>query len=117
MKHTKHLLATSLIAICASLPVMAAKIDTDTSLAICAEALVNDMAADQNEKMSYKLDPKSKGFSGTIKRTETIYLDAKTPESQEVIARYNCVINRDAEVEELIELPIDAPSAEYRASR
>jgi hypothetical protein len=49
-------------------------------------------------------------------RVELFHLDARDPESQEVVARADCWVNRSAEVQRLLPVPIEAEDAEKRAA-
>lgn len=87
------------------------------ALDACAAALVEQLSAEQGAPMVYNLDPDSKAGKGDLKRRQVIHLDARDPESREVVARVDCVLDSRANVKKLIEVPIDAPDAGLRATQ
>ena len=92
-----------------------AETNKDNGLDACAEALVSQLTEKTEDKMNYRITDDSKGFEGRLRGTEVIYLDAKDSNNEKVIARYNCFINEEAEVEKLVAVSVDAPDAKYRA--
>ena len=109
------LLTVSVIA-AFSIPVGADTNNDNLGLDACAKALVAQLTEQKENKMNYKLTDESKGFEGRLKSSQVIYLDAKNKDEQ-LIARYNCFINEDAEVEKLVAVAMDAPDAKYRARK
>ena len=60
------------------------------------------------------MDPKH-GVSGRLRKVETFHLDARHPGTDEVVGRYDCVVSKQAEVIELVTLPLTADDAVTRA--
>ena len=83
----------------------------------CAAAMVAELAANQGAPMVYNLDPESKSTGKLKNRREVFHLDALDPESQEVVARVDCVVDSRARVQKLIAVPLDAPAARMRATQ
>jgi hypothetical protein len=88
----------------------------NAGLQSCADALVGDLERDVGAIGSFRLDDTSSSSRARLAGREVVYLDARDPVSREVIARYDCVINRRAEVLELIEVPLNAADARERSS-
>lgn len=99
-----------------AVPFHASALTRDAGLKACAEALVNDLAENQGAPMVYNLDPASKAGNGGMARQEVFHLDAFDPEGDEIVARMDCVVNRKAEVTELIKIPLDGADARERAT-
>ena len=87
------------------------------ALDACAMAIVENLAAEQGSPMAYNLDPASMGNKADLKRREVIHLDVRNPDSDEIVARADCVIDNRANVKKLINVPLDAPDARMRASQ
>jgi hypothetical protein len=83
----------------------------------CATALVDELAVNQGASMEYNLDPESYYHRGRLTRREIIHLDARNPENNEVVARFDCIIDSRARVRELISVPLDRPDAKMRAAQ
>lgn len=80
----------------------------------CAEAMMTELASSKNAPRPYEvknLKPGSRRLSGQ----GTYHLDARGAESNELLARYDCVVNSRAEVIELTELPLESGDARERA--
>ena len=101
-----------------SVPVVAEKKNNNTNgLDACAEAMVAQISKRADSKLNYRISDESTGFEDNTNGTDVFYLDAKDSENEEVIARFNCIINEESEVQKLVALPLDAKDARYRARR
>ena len=114
--NSKKILKVGFIAALASAPFHAQATPGHAGLDACAQAMIADLAAEQGAPMVYNMDPSTRTMKGALKRREVIHLDAKDPESDEVVARVDCVVNRKAEVKQLIRVPLEAPNARDRAT-
>ncbi len=99
-----------------AVPFHAHALTRDAGLEACAEAMVSDLATNQGSPLVYNLDSSSKGGIKGLGRREVFHLDAFNPEGDEVVARMDCVVNRNAEVTKLIKLPLDSEDARARAT-
>lgn len=115
--NNKHILKAGIIVALASMPLYADEVEGKAALKACAEALTTKLEAKQGRDLDYNVAPESKGISQKLKNREVIYLDAKAHNSDEIIARANCVVNGDATVTELVALPLNAPEARVRARK
>ena len=113
---SKEIIKWSLVAGLAAVPFHAQARSGEEALDACAAAMVSQLAADQGAPMVYNLDPESPGLTKSRSRLDIIHLDAKDPESHEVVARADCVVDRKAHVKKLIRVPLDAPDAAMRAT-
>lgn len=114
--NSNKFLKAGFVAALMSVPFHAQATSGQAGLDACAEAMIADMAAAQGAPMVYNLDPSNTRIKGSLKMREIIHLDAKDPNSDEVVARVDCVVNSRAEVKELIRVPLEAPDARYRAT-
>lgn len=116
--NNKLMIKAGVIVALASLPLYASE-ETKGQIALdaCAEALAAKLETKQGQTVAYNVDPNSKGTEQRLKNREVIYLDAKAPNSDEIIARANCIVNGDATVAELVALPLNAPEARVRARK
>jgi hypothetical protein len=100
-----------------SLPLYADNTSGQAGLNACADALAKKLETVQGKPVGYKLDSDTKINNDKLEVREVFYLDAKTANSDEVIARANCTVNDDAEVLKLVVLPLDAAQAQNRATK
>lgn len=107
---------TSLILALAATPIFAHATSGEAGIDACAAAMVSELADNQGAPMVYNLDPESNTTNSRLKRREVIHLDARDPNSQEIIARVDCVIDSNARVRKLIQVPVDGPDAQFRAT-
>lgn len=114
----KKMIKAGMVVALASLPLYASeKTESEVALDACAEALATKLASKQGEAVGYNVSPESKGSKLALRGREVIYLDAKAPMTDDIIARANCIVNGDAEVMELVALPLTAPEARIRARK
>lgn len=90
---------------------------TQDGLNACATAMVDQLAENQGAPMAYSLAPDSDDSKKPLSRRDVIHLDARDQVTQEVVARVDCVIDKGAQVQELITVPLDAPDARMRATQ
>ncbi|MBT8448147.1 MAG: hypothetical protein KJO69_00555 [Gammaproteobacteria bacterium] len=114
--NNKHMMKIGIIIAIASLPLYAAD-ETEGKVALnaCAEALASKLEATKGHPVAYNVDPQGRGIEKRVESRDVIYLDAKALNSDEVIARANCIVNGDATVAKLVALPLNAPEASVRA--
>lgn len=92
-------------------PFSASAYTAEKALNACAAALTAEMSG---AELAYSIDENS--YSNTrLKGIETFHLDARDPDSDEVVARADCVVDRRANVKQLKTLPLDAEDAKERA--
>ena len=84
------------------------------ALEACADAMMNDISG-YGSTPEYSVKNLKLANARIIRRPDTFHLDARGSKSDDVIGRYDCIVNRDAEVVELIVLPLDASDARSRA--
>ena len=87
---------------------------TKTGIDICTKAMVNELSTELGAPLDYRMDSKYKA-NARMRRTETFHLDARDPGTDEVVGRYDCVVNNKAEVIKLVMLPLSAEDADIRA--
>lgn len=81
----------------------------------CAKAMMTDLSFGKTASRPYEVKNLKPGAGRPLHLMNTIHLDARGAESNEVLARYDCVVNSRAEVIELLVLPLDADDASDRA--
>jgi hypothetical protein len=99
-----------------AIPFYAHATSSQAGLEACAEAMVNDLAANQGKPMVYNLSPKSKSGKTGLGHREVFHLDAMSPDGGVVVARMDCVVNSKAEVTKLTVVPLDGEDARIRAT-
>ena len=114
--NNRTLLKAGILAAMTAVPFHAHALSRAAGLDACADAMISELEDKQGAPMVYNLDPDSTGSKMPMTRTEIYHLDAKDPKSDEVIARYDCFINNNAQVQKLVPVPLDAPDAKFRAT-
>ena len=89
-------------------------VTTKTGMKACAKALMTSIKSEESNIPKYVVNPQGSGLNDHIRTSEVIYLDAVVG-NNDVVAKANCVVNADAEVQSLEILPNDAPEARRRA--
>ena len=115
--NTQLKLKLAIIITFVSLPLYAEDTHGQAGLYACADALTKKLDTTQDRAMDFVIDPESKVNNKKLKTREVFYLDAKAPNTDEVIARANCIVNGDAKVVKLIVLPLNAAQAQSRATK
>jgi len=100
-----------------SLPLFADDTNGQAGLNACANALTSKLETRQGRPVNYNIAPETKINNEKLKAREVFFLDAKAPNTDEVIARANCIVNDEAEVVKLVVLPLDAAQARNRATK
>lgn len=114
---SKHkTLKIGLVLAIAAVPVHVHAVTRQAGLEACAEAMVGSLAESQGSAMVFNLDSESKGGKRKLVNRDIFHLDARDPESDKVVARTDCVVNKRAEVIRLTVVPLDGPDARIRAT-
>lgn len=92
-------------------PFTASAYSTEKALNACAAALTAKIS---DGEMAWRIDEDSFG-SGNLTELSMFHLDARNPETDEVVARADCVVDNRARVKRLKTLPLDAEDAQERA--
>lgn len=114
--NNRTLLKASILAAMTTVPFHADALSRSAGLDACADAMVSELADKQGAPLVYNLDPDSSGSNKPMTWREIYHLDAKDPKSEKVVARYDCFINKNAQVQKLVPVPLDAPDARFRAT-
>jgi len=115
MKHS-NLLKTGIALALAGVAFQANASSARDGLEACAEAMVKDLASNQGAPLVYNLAPDSNSGKRKLERNQVFHLDARSADGESVVARMDCVVNREAKVTKLIVVPIDAEDARLRAT-
>lgn len=115
MKHGK-ILKTGMVLALTAASVHASASSSQDGLDACAEAMVNDLAANQGAPLVYNLAPDSKSGRGRLRQRQVFHLDARSADGETIVARMDCVVNSKAEVTQLIVVPLDGDDARLRAT-
>ena len=97
-------------------PFSANAVTESQALEACADALAGQISGTTGIETAYRLDQDLPASSRRMDEVEMFHLDARDPESQEVVARADCWVNKRAKVKRLVPVPIDAEDAEKRAA-
>lgn len=92
----------------------ASAMTTEAGLDLCTRAMVDQLSNEAGTPLNFTMDSNAYPRS-RMRRTETFHLDARAPGSDEIVGRYDCVVNNKAEVIELVMLPLSAEDASVRA--
>lgn len=115
MKNREKLLFGLAVGLGAFAPISYAEIITGKNgMEACAEALMVSLSQESQFVSKYEVKPIGTGVDSRLVRSEVIYLDA-TIGGDNIVAKANCRVNRDAEVIALEILDKDAPEARRRA--
>jgi hypothetical protein len=82
----------------------------------CASAVVGELATSNGAPLDYSMSENSGGSKARLRVRETIHLDVHDPNSNEVVARADCVVDSRARVKKVVTLPLDQPDAARRAA-
>ena len=97
-------------------PFPAHAVTHNEALEACASALAGEISGKTGIETAYRIDEELPASGRRLGRMEMFHLDARDPESQEVVARADCWVNRSAKVQRLLPVPIEAEDAEKRAA-
>ena len=81
----------------------------------CADALVSKLSTDTGTTLNFQLAAGSESSKVKLNFRETYHLDARDPNTQKIIARADCVVDRKAKVRQLVSIPLSADDAAARA--
>jgi hypothetical protein len=112
----RKVMKTGFLLALAAAPLHASALTRDAGLKACADAMVDDLASRQGAPLVYNMDPSSKGGTKSLGRHEVFHLDAFDPAGDRIVARMDCTVNREAQVTELIKVPLDGEDARVRAT-
>lgn len=116
MKHSKILISSCAVA--AAMFTLSAVAATRTDgLNACAEAAVTELGMQENAALDYSLSTDTTSSGVRLKHREVFHLDITNPDDDTVVARVDCVVDRKARVQNLIEVPINGDNAIVRANR
>lgn len=116
MNHLKMITAGCAIALSVtSLDSLASATRTD-GLNACAEAVVTELGNSKGSPMGFSLSPDSDMSSQRLARREIFHLDIRNPDTEAVMARIDCVVDQKGRVRKVIDVPLDGPDAERRAT-
>ena len=86
-------------------------------LQACAEALVSELSTSNGSQVSYQVDDTLDNFDTKLKKREVISLFATDAQSQELVSRMDCVVDKWGRVIRLDQLPLDVKEADKLMSR
>ena len=81
----------------------------------CIEAAVPELSNSQGLPVDFSIAPGSEMSLHKLKRREKFHLDIRSPKTDDVVSRADCIVNQNAQVRTLIDLPLDARDAEERS--
>lgn len=111
----KIFIATAIASAIAATPVKTEARADRNGLEACARAMTEQLSATHGSPVDYRLDegPATTGLKSST--GGTWYLDARHPESREVVARIDCRVNSRSQVTSLKRVPLTANDARERA--
>jgi len=80
----------------------------------CAEALTSQLAEMQSAPIDFKIGSIGQFSTRRLDKLNRFLLDAKDPQSQDVIAKAECIVSWSAEVKRLTMIPLDGHAAGLR---
>lgn len=80
----------------------------------CADALVNKLSVENGAPLGFQLGADSEQSNAQMSNRELYQLDVRDPNTQEVVARAQCVVDRQARVRQLVSVPLSADDAAER---
>jgi hypothetical protein len=88
----------------------------ENELDLCARALTQKISLAQVTPLAYRIDEDSSSKRHVREPRGVWYLDARHPQTNEVIARIDCVVDNRDSVLRLTEVPLSANDAHIRAT-
>ena len=82
----------------------------------CASAVVDELAISNGAPLDYRMSEVSRASKSRLRVRETFHFDVHDPNSDEVVARADCVVDSRARVKKVVTLPLDEPDAAQRAA-
>ena len=86
-------------------------------LEACADALASKLSAANGTSIDYEVDPASEGFDRRLQSLELFSLYARDPDSNKLVSRMDCVVNRTGRVMRLIDMPLEAEDSSKQVSK
>lgn len=83
-------------------------------LEACVEALAKRISETQGAGVNARISEDSTGFGRRLESPTLFSLDARDSSDGEVVFKADCIVNSRGQVQRLVELPEDAPTAEVR---
>ena len=115
MKHRKIMIGS--FAVATAILSMSVNAATRTDgLTACAKAAVFDLGEQQDMELGYSLSSDSITSGVRLEHREVFHLDITKPDSNTIVARVDCIVDRKAKVRGLIKVPIDGKEAIVRAN-
>ena len=112
--NTRKALTTGCALVMLTAPFHANALTAKAGMDACTKAMIDNLSGELGAPLGYSMDPEHK-VSGRLKMEDTFHLDARHPGTDEVVGRYDCIVSRQAEVIELVTLPLTAEDASARA--
>lgn len=81
----------------------------------CASALAAEIGDTQGAPVSFRISENSSHSSTLLRGSTTFYLDASTPESDEIVARADCEVDAQGQVKNLKQLHLNSFQARRRS--
>ena len=81
----------------------------------CADALVNKLSVANGAPLGFQLGNEQENSGMRMSQRETYHLDVTDPNTQEIVARADCVVDRNARVRRLVSVPLNSDDARSRA--
>lgn len=98
-----------------ALPVAGQAATFRDGLEACVDALVTELATTNGGPLDARIGADSSHSARRLGSREMIYLDARNPSSEEVVARADCLVDRKGEVVRLTSVPLDGADADERS--
>jgi hypothetical protein len=89
---------------------------TGNELDLCAKALTQQLSLAQVTPLDYRIDQESSSNGRARRQGGVWHLDARHPETNEVVARIDCVVDAREKEMRLTEVPLSANDAHIRAT-
>jgi len=114
MSHNKIFTVTCALAV-ALAPFNSEAATREAGLNACADALVTKISDDYGTDLGFHLDSESEISKIQLGNREVYHLDVRDPNTDKVVARAECIVDRKAHVRELVSVPLSADEAAVRA--
>jgi len=86
-------------------------------LEACASAMVGELSASSGTDMGFQVDSSKDNFDRKLGVREVISLYARDPDSDELVARMDCVVDQRGRVLRLNTLPLDYDESGDRVTK
>jgi hypothetical protein len=85
-------------------------------LEACVQALTRTLSESQGAGVNARISEDSTAHDRRLESPTLFSLDARDSRDGEIVYKADCVVNSRGEVQRLVKLPLDAPSAEIRVN-